>query len=76
MGSDDPCLCQFFCWHTGNGEALPSANLTNTIDNIVHQALMLTLHALSSLALGALSIQDAGGAIAVVDLNAIVALEH
>ena len=75
-GSGNPCLCQFLCWHTGNGEALPTTDLTDAIDNVVHQALVLAIHALSSLALGALSIQDAGGAISVVDLNAVGALEH
>ena len=76
MGSGDRCLCHFLCWHNGNGEALPTANLTDSLYHLVHHAVMLGIASLDSLALGALSIQDAGGVVAVVDFDAVGRLQH
>ena len=64
----------FVCWHTGDGETLDlTVKLTPVLDNLVHDAIVLTLHALGSLALAFLTeIHDRLHCILRVDLDLVV----
>ena len=64
----------FVRWHTGDSETLDLAvKLTPVLDNLVHDAIVLTLHALGSLALAFLTeIHDRLHCILGVDLDLVV----
>tara|TARA_X000001036_G_scaffold246013_1_gene229357 strand:+ start:3936 stop:4229 length:294 start_codon:yes stop_codon:yes gene_type:complete len=64
----------FVRWHTGDGETLDLAvKLTPVLDNLVHDAIVLTLHALGSGTLAFLTeIHDRLHCILGVDLDLVV----
>ena len=79
MGSVDHRSDHFVCWHTGDGVATDLLRvLTPLIHSLVHNTVVLTLHALGSLALAFLTEEHDGvlRGLSEVDLDAVEGVLH
>ena len=74
MGSVDHWSGHFLCWHTRDSVATDlTVKLTPCIDGLVHNAVVLALHALSSGTLAALAeVDDGDHRVLGVDLDLVV----
>jgi len=67
MGRSERPLCHLLKRHTLDLQALPTTNLTDTIDHLIHHIVVLTVQTTDALGSRASDVEDAGGIVAVVD---------
>jgi len=67
MGRSERPLCHLLKRHTLDLQALPTTNLTDTIDHLIHHVVVLTVKTTDALSSRASDVEDAGGVVAVVD---------
>lgn len=65
-GSERP-LCHLIKRYTLDLKALPSTDVTDTIDHLIHHVVVLTVQTTDALGRRASDVEDAGAVVAVVD---------
>ena len=67
MEGSERTLCHLLKRHTLDLQALPTTDVTDTIDHLIHHVVVLTVQTTDALSRRASDVEDAGGVVAVVD---------
>ena len=64
-------MCNFCEWHTLDGETTPPTHFADSIDNLVHHVIVLTVQSTHGLGSRTSDVEDAGGQVFVADADLV-----